>query len=94
MCFSDENIYIDRMTANTILPLDTVSVPTTTGIQLPQYYGSEKSSVVLEFGSAYTKCGFAGESSPRQIVPANFFLHKHRLDSSANNYTEQVRVLQ
>eukprot|EP01087_Luapelamoeba_hula_P000666 TRINITY_DN10494_c0_g1_i1.p1 TRINITY_DN10494_c0_g1~~TRINITY_DN10494_c0_g1_i1.p1 ORF type:complete len:436 (-),score=59.43 TRINITY_DN10494_c0_g1_i1:61-1368(-) len=31
------------------------------------------SAVVLEFGSAYVKCGFAGEAQPRAFVPAHYF---------------------
>ncbi|UJR08550.1 hypothetical protein I4U23_012811 [Adineta vaga] len=30
---------------------------------------SEKTAVVIDIGHAYTKCGFAGNSSPRHIVP-------------------------
>jgi len=31
--------------------------------------GGEKLAVILDIGAAYTKCGFAGEASPRHIVP-------------------------
>jgi len=40
---------------------------------MPLYDGigliSEKHAVVIDLGSAYTKCGFAGETGPRCIVP-------------------------
>ena len=32
--------------------------------------GVEKLPVVIEIGAAYTKCGFAGESAPRHIIPS------------------------
>jgi hypothetical protein len=32
--------------------------------------GVEKPAVVLEIGSAYTKCGFAGEGAPRHVIPS------------------------
>ncbi|KAJ8341605.1 hypothetical protein SKAU_G00338960 [Synaphobranchus kaupii] len=32
--------------------------------------GGEKTAVVIDIGSAYTKCGFAGESGPRCIIPS------------------------
>ncbi|XP_064603008.1 actin-related protein 10-like [Liolophura sinensis] len=31
---------------------------------------TERSAVIIDFGSAYTKCGFAGDSGPRCIVPS------------------------
>ena len=34
------------------------------------YSSSEKPAVVLDLGSSYLKCGFAGDSSPRAIVPS------------------------
>lgn len=41
---------------------------------MPLYEGigvtAEKNSVVFDFGRAYTKCGFARESSPRIIIPS------------------------
>ncbi|XP_065337100.1 actin-related protein 10 [Cloeon dipterum] len=33
---------------------------------------SEKPVVVIDIGRAYTKCGFAGESAPRCIIPSEF----------------------
>jgi hypothetical protein len=39
-----------------------------------EFYGSEKAAIVLEIGHAYTKCGFAGEVSPRHIIPTKFVL--------------------
>ncbi|KAH9394277.1 Actin- protein 10 [Tyrophagus putrescentiae] len=36
--------------------------------------GSDKNSVVLEIGSAFTKCGFASELSPRAILPSQIYL--------------------
>ncbi|CAF3362224.1 unnamed protein product [Rotaria socialis] len=30
---------------------------------------SEKTVIVIDIGQAYTKCGFAGDSSPRHIIP-------------------------
>ncbi|XP_036398244.1 actin-related protein 10-like [Megalops cyprinoides] len=32
--------------------------------------GGEKTAVVIDLGSAYTKCGFAGETGPRCIIPS------------------------
>lgn len=32
--------------------------------------GVEKLAIVLEIGSAYTKCGFASESAPRHVIPS------------------------
>ncbi|KAL4613143.1 actin-related protein 10 [Arapaima gigas] len=32
--------------------------------------GGEKTAVVIDLGSAYTKCGFAGEAGPRCIIPS------------------------
>ncbi|MBN3284085.1 ARP10 protein, partial [Polyodon spathula] len=32
--------------------------------------GGEKTAVVIDLGTAYTKCGFAGESGPRCIIPS------------------------
>ena len=41
---------------------------------MPLYEGigliSEKHAVVLDIGSATTKCGYAGEVSPRCIIPS------------------------
>jgi actin-related protein 10 len=36
---------------------------------------SEKTAVVIDIGHAYTKCGFAGNSSPRHIVPTTVTIH-------------------
>ncbi|KAK2140954.1 hypothetical protein LSH36_1198g00002 [Paralvinella palmiformis] len=33
-------------------------------------YGGEKTPVVFDIGTAYTKCGFSSECSPRKIVPS------------------------
>ncbi|TSK58019.1 Actin-related protein 10 [Bagarius yarrelli] len=32
--------------------------------------GGEKTAVVIDLGTAYTKCGFAGETGPRFIIPS------------------------
>nr|KAF6482889.1 actin related protein 10 [Rousettus aegyptiacus] len=32
--------------------------------------GGEKTAVVIDLGEAFTKCGFAGETSPRCIIPS------------------------
>ncbi|KAJ8288812.1 hypothetical protein COCON_G00014710 [Conger conger] len=32
--------------------------------------GGEKTAIVIDIGSAYTKCGFAGETGPRCIIPS------------------------
>ena len=32
------------------------------------YGGAEKKAVILDFGSSFIKCGFAGEGSPRHII--------------------------
>uniref|UniRef100_A0A8C2Y8N6 Actin-related protein 10-like n=1 Tax=Coturnix japonica TaxID=93934 RepID=A0A8C2Y8N6_COTJA len=32
--------------------------------------GGEKTAVVLDLGEAFTKCGFAGETGPRCIIPS------------------------
>ncbi|KAI2805816.1 Actin- protein 10 [Blomia tropicalis] len=42
---------------------------------MPIYEGmTDKSTVVLEIGSSFTKCGFASEYSPRAIFPSRVFL--------------------
>jgi len=40
---------------------------------------TEKPAVVLDIGSAYTKCGFAGEPTPRGIFPTTFFGRRNQL---------------
>ncbi len=51
-----------------------ISSGTTSGIPASyEFFGSEKSAVVLDIGSAYTKCGFAGESHPRHLIPSSHF---------------------
>ncbi|KAI2571403.1 actin related protein 10 [Homo sapiens] len=32
--------------------------------------GGEKTAVVIDLGEAFTKCGFAGETGPRCIIPS------------------------
>uniref|UniRef100_A0A9J8AMX5 Actin-related protein 10 n=1 Tax=Cyprinus carpio carpio TaxID=630221 RepID=A0A9J8AMX5_CYPCA len=32
--------------------------------------GGEKTAVIVDLGAAYTKCGFAGETGPRFIIPS------------------------
>ncbi|KAJ7345394.1 hypothetical protein JRQ81_001344 [Phrynocephalus forsythii] len=32
--------------------------------------GGEKTAVVIDLGAAYTKCGFAGETGPRCVIPS------------------------
>uniref|UniRef100_A0A8C4DAP5 Actin related protein 10 n=1 Tax=Dicentrarchus labrax TaxID=13489 RepID=A0A8C4DAP5_DICLA len=32
--------------------------------------GGEKTAIVVDLGAAYTKCGFAGETGPRFIIPS------------------------
>ncbi|XP_064420817.1 actin-related protein 10 [Latimeria chalumnae] len=32
--------------------------------------GGEKTAVIIDLGAAFTKCGFAGEASPRCIIPS------------------------
>uniref|UniRef100_A0A665WTE2 Actin related protein 10 n=1 Tax=Echeneis naucrates TaxID=173247 RepID=A0A665WTE2_ECHNA len=32
--------------------------------------GGEKTAIVIDLGAAYTKCGFAGETGPRFIIPS------------------------
>uniref|UniRef100_A0A671MIS4 Actin-related protein 10-like n=1 Tax=Sinocyclocheilus anshuiensis TaxID=1608454 RepID=A0A671MIS4_9TELE len=32
--------------------------------------GGEKTAVVVDLGAAYTKCGFAGETGPRFVIPS------------------------
>uniref|UniRef100_A0A914W935 Actin related protein 10 n=1 Tax=Plectus sambesii TaxID=2011161 RepID=A0A914W935_9BILA len=34
---------------------------------------TDKASVIIEVGTAYTKCGYAAELTPRAIVPSHFF---------------------
>nr|XP_027203016.1 actin-related protein 10-like [Dermatophagoides pteronyssinus] len=36
---------------------------------------SEKNPVIFEFGTAYTKCGFTSEPSPRAIIPSEIHLN-------------------
>lgn len=38
------------------------------------FFGAEKTAVIIEIGAAFTKCGFAGESEPRCIIPTNLKL--------------------
>ncbi|CAM4685976.1 unnamed protein product [Leuciscus chuanchicus] len=47
--------------------------------------GGEKTAVVIDLGAAYTKCGFAGETGPRFIIPSEI---KHP------GSQEAVRVVQ
>ncbi|KAG8229891.1 hypothetical protein J437_LFUL009755 [Ladona fulva] len=57
---------------------------------------SEKSAVVIEIGSAYTKCGFAGESSPRCIVESKVKIQdtgEERLISSYRNEEDLYNLL-
>ena len=51
-------------------------------------YGAtpEKPAVVLDLGSAYLKCGFAGESSPRAIVPSPVRIPVHGASPRATRY--------
>lgn len=35
---------------------------------------TDKNAVVFEFGTAYTKCGFTSEPSPRAIIPSQIYL--------------------
>lgn len=37
-------------------------------------YSAVTGGVVLDVGSAYTKCGFTGEPCPRHIFPTNFYI--------------------
>uniref|UniRef100_A0AAY5EFX2 Actin related protein 10 n=1 Tax=Electrophorus electricus TaxID=8005 RepID=A0AAY5EFX2_ELEEL len=37
--------------------------------------GGEKTAVVIDLGAAYTKCGFAGETGPRFIIPSEIQRH-------------------
>uniref|UniRef100_A0A8C6SL79 Actin related protein 10 n=1 Tax=Neogobius melanostomus TaxID=47308 RepID=A0A8C6SL79_9GOBI len=32
--------------------------------------GGEKTAIIIDLGAAYTKCGFAGETGPRFIIPS------------------------
>lgn len=32
--------------------------------------GGEKTAIIIDLGAAYTKCGFAGETGPRSIIPS------------------------
>lgn len=41
-----------------------------TGLGSFSIAGGEKHTVVLDIGAAYTKCGFAGETGPRSIIPS------------------------
>ncbi|XP_051951628.1 actin-related protein 10 [Xyrauchen texanus] len=47
--------------------------------------GGEKTAVVIDLGAAYTKCGFAGETGPRFVIPSEI---KHP------GSQEAVRVVQ
>ncbi|CAH3197374.1 unnamed protein product [Porites evermanni] len=48
--------------------------------------GSEKLAVVIDIGAAYTKCGFASETSPRHII-------RSVLTHTINGQTETVSVV-
>ena len=39
--------------------------------------GFEKLAVIIDIGCAYTKCGLAGESIPRQIIPSSAEVDGH-----------------
>ncbi|XP_023324453.1 actin-related protein 10 [Eurytemora carolleeae] len=64
--------------------------------KMPLYEGigliSEKHAVVLDIGAAYTKCGYAGELTPRCIVPSlsRDGTALHDLDSEDEIYNELV----
>jgi len=59
--------------------------------------GSEKAAVVIDIGSAYTKCGFAGEAQPRHILPSQFKLLSGKEIPSisillgSSNYTQEEK---
>ena len=36
--------------------------------------GGEKSAIILDIGASYTKCGFAGEATPRHVIPSDLKL--------------------
>jgi len=63
---------------------------------MPMYEGigliSEKHAVVLDIGSAYTKCGYAGELTPRCILPSRDTNgnHLHDLNSEDELYNALV----
>jgi len=52
---------------------------------------SEKTAVVIDIGQAYTKCGFAGNSSPRHIVPTAVTLNGET--KSVFDYSVDLLVL-
>lgn len=48
----------------------------------------EKQAVVIDFGKAYTKVGFATESRPRHIVPSPELRGRRRTGSLSKTYSE------
>ncbi|XP_046384525.1 actin-related protein 10 [Ischnura elegans] len=50
---------------------------------------SEKSAVVIEIGSAYTKCGFAGENAPRCIIPSKAKIQDSGEERMINSYRDE-----
>lgn len=48
--------------------------------------GAEKYAVVIDIGAAYTKCGFASETSPRHII-------RSVITHTINGETETVDVV-
>jgi actin-related protein 10 len=64
--------------------------------------GSEKAAVVIDLGTSFTKCGFAGEAQPRHILPSKFKLLSGReissveilLGSTEHNEEEQKEALE
>ncbi|VDK21278.1 unnamed protein product [Taenia asiatica] len=49
----------------------------------------EKTPIIFDLGAAYIKCGFAGEASPRFILPSLFI----KLDFSSVNLYESLKEL-
>ncbi|CAF0903363.1 unnamed protein product [Didymodactylos carnosus] len=63
---------------------------------------SEKTSIVIDIGHAYTKCGFAGSSSPRHIIPTSVLVNEkeqHIFDNQSDlgllreQLTEFIRLI-
>ncbi|GAB6021667.1 Actin- protein 10 [Chamberlinius hualienensis] len=58
---------------------------------MPIYEGigliNEKPTVILDIGNAYTKCGFAGDSSPMCIIPSTVFDPQSKKKVNIRDYT-------
>uniref|UniRef100_A0A3P8UR70 Actin related protein 10 n=1 Tax=Cynoglossus semilaevis TaxID=244447 RepID=A0A3P8UR70_CYNSE len=58
--------------------------------------GGEKTAIVIDIGAAFTKCGFAGETGPRFIIPSEIRKPGHQQPIKVVQYninTEELYVI-